>query len=419
MADVAHLAPHGSAPAWLEPLRGRAPTAAVPGRRQESFLNLDLAPFHEPAAQAGAAANGASPAFASLSLQGPVLVFVDGALQLEQCRLEGLPAGTRLAALSQLEGEDVDRARQQLGRVADLTRHPFAAMNTRALADGAYLYLPPGTELAAPVEIVWQHSGAQEATVNARLLVHADRAARVQLVERFVGAQSGRTNSVTELVAERDAHLDYTRLQECGGAAVHMGGVHAELAQGAALRGFYLGLGSVLQRVDVQTNLVGEGADAQLAGIYLPGRGDQVDYHTSLNHLAPRCTSRESFRGLVGERGRAIFNGRIYIARDAQKTRAELSNKNLLLSPKAEVFTKPELEIYADDVQCAHGATVAEISAESLHYLQSRGIGAEAARAMLSFGFINELVDHIQSPPLAEAVREALNRRFAALAEPH
>src|SRR5690606_1969516 len=156
-----------------------------------------------------------------------------------------------------------------------------------------------------------------------------------------------------------------------------------------------LAQGSRLKRIDYQVNHCGEGAELDLQGVYLPRNSQLVDYHTNVRHMVPRCTSREIFRGIIADSARAVFNGRIYIHPHAQKTLAELSNKNLLTSNKAEVDTKPELEIYADDVKCAHGATVSQLNANALYYLQSRGVSRQDAEVMLSFGFINEVLQDI------------------------
>ena len=189
--------------------------------------------------------------------------------------------------------------------------------------------------------------------------------------------------------------------------------MHARLGADATLNSFHLGLGSVLKRLDVVVDHCGQGAHCELNGIYLPRGDEHVDYHTCIEHRVPHCTSSETFRGIIGDSATAVFNGRIHIHRDAQKTSAELSNRNLLTSNRAEVNTKPELEIYADDVQCAHGATVAQLDEMSLHYLRSRGVARADAQVMLSFGFINEVINTVRCEPLRDYLRELLSRRFA------
>jgi Fe-S cluster assembly protein SufD len=208
-----------------------------------------------------------------------------------------------------------------------------------------------------------------------------------------------------------NAQLQHYRLNLEEENAQHIGAVHADLNRNARLRGFTLAMGSRLKRIDYQLNHRGQGADLDLQGIYLPRNKQMVDYHTNVQHWVPHCTSNEVFRGIIADSAQAIFNGRIYIHPQAQKTLAELSNKNLLTSNKAEINTKPELEIYADDVKCAHGATVSQLNATALYYLQSRGVSRAEAEVMMSFGFINELLEQIPEP----VVHDYLQPRLAAL----
>ena len=227
------------------------------------------------------------------------------------------------------------------------------------------------------------------------------------------GAEASFTSGVTELKLEANAKLHHYRLHEESGEAIHIGAVHARLERDANLDSFHLALGSRLKRVDVVVHHAGPGAHADLNGVYLPRGDEHIDYHTTIEHAVPHCTTDEVFRGIVGDKATAVFNGRIHIHPDAQKTRAELSNRNLLTSTEAEVNTKPELEIYADDVQCAHGATVARIDDLALHYLRTRGVSRDEAEVMLSFGFINELIDGMALEPLREYLRPLLAKRFA------
>jgi Fe-S cluster assembly protein SufD len=221
------------------------------------------------------------------------------------------------------------------------------------------------------------------------------------------------TNGVTELHLSSGARMHHYRLHQEQQGALHIGGVHASLNRDAFLNSFHMALGSELKRIDVVINHDGEGAHCMLNGVYLPQQDQHVDYHTCIEHRVPNCTSSENFRGIIGGNGRAVFNGRIHIHPDAQKTLAELSNKNLLTSDKAEVDSKPELEIYADDVKCAHGTTVAQLDELAMHYFQTRGISAKKAEVMLSYGFIKELINEVQHPEIAEYLTPLLAELFA------
>ena len=196
---------------------------------------------------------------------------------------------------------------------------------------------------------------------------------------------------------------------------IHIGGVHVDLWRDARYSGFTLAEGSVLKRIDYQLNHRGQGADAKLNGVYLPRNNQLIDYHTNVEHAVPHCTTSEVFRGIIGDSARAVFNGRIHIHQDAQKTLAEMSNRNLLTSDKAEVDTKPELEIYADDVKCAHGATISQLDATAMYYLQSRGLSAAQARTMLSLGFINELLLELPQEAIRDYLQQHLQTYFAGM----
>ena len=181
----------------------------------------------------------------------------------------------------------------------------------------------------------------------------------------------------------------------------------------STLNSFHIALGSTLKRIDLVVDHVGQGAHCEVNGVYLPRGQEHIDYHTCMEHRVPNCTSSETFRGIIADEATAVFNGRIHIHPDAQKTKAELSNRNLLTSTRAEVNTKPELEIYADDVQCAHGATVAQLDDMSLHYLRTRGVSRADAQVMLSFGFINEVIDSVRCEALRVYLQRLLSDRFA------
>jgi Fe-S cluster assembly protein SufD len=212
----------------------------------------------------------------------------------------------------------------------------------------------------------------------------------------------------------KDANCQYYRLHLEEQHSIHLGGIYAELAQNAQLGTFQLSLGGRLKRTDTNIFHRGEGSNSNLKGIYLPKLNQCIDMHTNVEHIVPRCTSEQTFRGVVGDNARAIFNGRIHIHPKAQKTSAHLSNKNLLTSEKAEIYTKPELEIYADDVKCSHGATVAQMNDEALHYFCARGISHATAKIMLSQGFVNELLEGITIPALVEYLRPIIATWFEA-----
>lgn len=345
------------------------------------------------------------------------LVFVNGRYSAALSRTHHLPAGVDLVTFAETSPDQLAGLRQHFASVVESDRHMFAAWNSLQLEDGVFLRVGKNIALDKPLQVVAVTTPQAEAFhAPQRLLVVLEPNASATVIEQFVSdiqAQNSFTHSVTELCLQDGARCEHYRFHLEEQHALHLGGVHAALGRNAHLRSFHLALGSALKRIDLVINHNGEGAHCELNGIYLPRNNQHVDYHTCVEHRVPHCTTTETFRGIIADSAKAVFNGRIHIHPGAQKTSAQLSNKNLLTSDKAEVDTKPELEIYADDVQCAHGATVAQLDATALHYFRTRGISRKEAEVMLSFGFINELINAIPQPVLVDYLRPVLTEWFA------
>lgn len=344
------------------------------------------------------------------------LVFVNGYFNAGLSAVGNLPAGVTLVRFADASREEAAHIADCLGGVVDSEQHIFASLNDSHLADGVFVRVEKNTRLERPIQLVWTGTRQKEAfAVSQRLLVVLEAGSEATVIEQFVSnsdSQNTFTNGISELYVRANARLRHYRLHLEQEDALHIGGVHVSLERDSQLDSFHLALGSTLKRVDIVVNHRGEGAHCSLNGVYLPRNQQHVDYHTCVEHAVPHCTTNEVFRGIIGDSARAVFNGRIHIHRDAQKTVAQLSNKNLLTSDKAEVDSKPELEIYADDVKCAHGATIAQLDEQSLHYLRTRGVSVDEARIMLSFGFINELINDIKDPPIADYLRPLLSGLF-------
>ncbi|MEM0954595.1 MAG: Fe-S cluster assembly protein SufD [Pseudomonadota bacterium] len=400
------------APHWLAPMReqGRARWAETvkPTRKTEDWKYTSL---HLLDREFAAAPKHLGADVSDLpSLDGPRLVFLDGHLQTDISDI-ALPAGVALVRFADADEQQAAAIQQHLGSGILEDRHVFANLNNATLSDGVFLHLSANADMGAPLHIVYANSGAEPAfTVNQRLLVVLEANARGHVIEHFTGhGVAAFTNGITELLLGPGAQLKHRRLHCEDGGAMHIGGVHARLERNSHLDSFHLALGSELKRLDLVIHHAGSGAHCDLNGIYLLRGTEHVDYHSTIEHAVPHCTTDEVFRGVIADDASAVFNGRIHIHADAQKTRAELSNKNLLTSSNAEINTKPELEIYADDVQCAHGATVAQLDEGMLHYLRTRGVGRDEAEVMLSYGFINELVENLDH----EALRNFLHPLLA------
>lgn len=408
------LAAQQSAPAWLSGVRAQAAnlwqSAVWPTRKTEHWKYTNLSALQKNASSAWAQSVALNAEQAFIPVDATRLVFVDGIFNAELS--SELPENVVLFSAANADQQTI--IQQHLNAVVEGQQHLFAQLNAAWLTEGVLVHVPKNQRLEKPIYVVQLASGQQtQISVNQRLLVVLENSAQAEIIEHYLSADSSTifVNALTEMVIGENAELQHYRLNMEEESVNHIGGVHANLGRNARLRGFALALGGMIKRIDYQLNHRGQGASLDLQGIYLPRGQQMVDYHTNVQHWVPHCTSNEVFRGIVSDSAQAIFNGRIYIHPDAQKTLAELSNKNLLTSNKAEVCTKPELEIYADDVKCAHGATISQLNDTAIYYLQSRGVSRTEAEVMMSFGFINELLQQIPEV----AVHDYLLPRLAAL----
>lgn len=320
-----------------------------------------------------------------------------------------LPAGLTMQWVA------ADQADASLFQQVKPSRHLFGLVNDVLAENVLQIRVAAGAEVATPIRIVQQLTTGSETHV--RVLVDVAANASLTVIEQLVGSEPSLNTLFAEYRLADDAKLEHYRLALQTGQAMSLGGSHFQLHNRSALTSNLVGFGSDVSRVDMDVRHSGEHAFAKLNAIYLLDGKELFDLHSTIEHEMPNGTTEENIRGIAAGSAKAVFNGRIHIHRDAQKTLAELNNRNLLLSNKAEINTKPELEIYADDVRCAHGATIAETDKTALYYLQSRGIGLEEAQIMLNFAFINELVDDMPNQVIAEWLRPQLRARFATMGE--
>lgn len=399
--------------------------ATWPGRKVEhwKYTSVQALQAYESAAWAEAATvSGEFVAERLIPLQATRLVFVNGVL--DPAASDAMPEGVCL--FSQADSFAAQVIKSNLGKVADSAnpsrRNLFASLNSAWTRDGLLVHVARNVVLEKPLYLVYVSVGAsagENNTVsNLRTLLVLEQGASAQIVEHFLSEAASAddknfVNTLTEIQLGQNAQLHHTRLNLEHESAAHIGAVHVSLMRDAAFNGFTIAEGSKLKRLDYQLNHCGPGASLNFDGVYLARHNQQLDYHTCIEHRAPHCTSQQVFRGIVGDKAKAVFNGRIHIHEDAQKTLAEMSNRNLLTSNSAEINTKPELEIYADDVKCAHGATIAQLDETALYYLLSRGISPAQARMMLSFGFVNELLSSLPAESLRNWLETWLRNRFS------
>ena len=305
-------------------------------------------------------------------------------------------------------------AQAHLGKHADFDQNAFVALNTAFLGDVAILRVPAGAVLETPIEITYEFPAGNPAgavAVHPRTLILVGAHAQCAIVETYKGAGEYFTNAVTEIVVDDSAVVDHYKVVLESAAACHIATMQASLGRSANFSSHSISLGGALVRNDAGV-VLSEGTEATLNGLYLATGTQHIDNHTVIDHAKPHGTSHELYKGILDGRANAVFNGRIVVRKDAQKTDSKQTNKNLVLSDDAVINTKPELQIHADDVRCTHGATIGQLDAESVFYLQSRGIGKEQARAMLTYAFAQDILDRIKVPALKESLEKALFEKF-------
>ncbi|HEX2229465.1 MAG TPA: Fe-S cluster assembly protein SufD [Candidatus Binatia bacterium] len=347
------------------------------------------------------------------------LVFVNGIYSDKHSSTGNLPAGTRVESLAEVLRQDADLLAPWLARYAEFEDRPFVSLNTALMEDGAVIFIPTGCRLEQPIEVIYLSTGAATPVVlHPRNLIVSGEGSEVKIVESYVGVGDGVyfVNPVTEIAGAAGSTIDYYRLQREAGAAFHIGSLWARLERASTLVTQQVTLGGALVRNDIYAMLNGEGADCTLDGLYLAEGEQHIDNHTEIDHAQPRASSRELYKGILRGRARGVFNGKIVVRKAAQKTDARQSNKNLLLSKDAVVNSKPQLEIYADDVKCSHGSTIGQLDRDALFYLRSRGIGEEDARSLLSYGFAAEVLGRMRIAGLRAGLEEYLLKRFGRTA---
>ena len=405
------LARAGQLDDWLAPKRQASLAllreASWPTRKTEAWKYTSLYPLQDASFTVQAAAPVTVEAIDGLDSID--LVFINGQLQSLPAEL---PAGLSVVSIKDAAAGDKAWALDAFASIKP-ARHLFGLVNDVLANSGVLIHVAENVTLERPLRII--HVLSEGAEAHSRVLVKLETGACAAVIEQSVGNQAGFNTTVAEYAVGASAQLEHYRFALQTANTISIGGSHFRLAAQAQLNSTLVGFGSKLSRLDVDVEHAGEHATANLNAIYLLDGDELFDLHSTIEHAVPHGTTEENVRGIVAGGSRAVFNGRIHIHRHAQKTLAELNNRNLLLSRQAEVDTKPELEIYADDVRCAHGATIAEVDKKALYYLQSRGVDKAQAQVMLNFGFINELVDLMPNQALAEWLRPQLRQRFAQM----
>ena len=309
-------------------------------------------------------------------------------------------------------GDGMDVAESHVGKYVSL-ENPFVALNTAFLDGVKVVQVPRGAVVEQPIEITYEEgqAGGLPYVTHPRTLILVGANAQCSIVETFKGTGTYFTNAVTEIVCGDSAVVDHYKVQQESPAAYHVATMGVSIARSAAFSSHSISLGGALTRNDVNATL-SEGSDANINGLYIVNGTQHVDNHTSIDHAKQHATSHELYKGILDGKSYAVFNGKIIVRKDAQKTDSKQTNKNLVLCDDATINTKPELEIWADDVRCTHGATIGQLDAEMMFYLQSRGIGKIDARNLLIYAFAQDIVDRIKVQSLKDSLERILFEKF-------
>ncbi len=399
---------------WLDALRneGRRLSAnGLPSTRTEAWKYTNLAPLAEldfPPPALGAEAQPADFRPGAFDgLDGPTVAFVNGSLSPEHSRLDGLPDGLRVRGLAQGLADDPAGIEALVGGAESLNGDLLAAFNAAFATDGCIVETAPGTRVEELVRLRFVAApGSEPLAYHPRVIVRLGAGSSLTLIECHEGPAGGPTwsNPLVDIRVGEGARLSHIKLQVEGEGAYHTALAKAVLAGEARYESHLLALGARLARHEIHVQLAGEGADCQLRGGYMARGSQHIDNTTVIDHAVPHCESREVYKGVLDDTARGVFQGKIIVRQDAQKTDGHQLNRTLLLSRKAEIDTKPELEIYADDVKCSHGATAGEPEADQLFYLRSRGLDHRTALALIVEGFMGELLEETGHEPVHAAL---------------
>ena len=401
-----------AAPVWVKQRRDAAAKhfAAVgfPNTRLEDWRFTNVSPIAEanwPLAQGGF--SQAAALTAAVSIPGAVrLVIVNGRFAAGLSDLSTLPKGLRIASLRDGARDATDGIETHLGKVFSIATHPFAALNTSLLDDGVAIMATKGAIVETPVHIVVVTGGETPVVAHPRVLIVAGENSQVRVAQTFIGSPDTAyfNNAVIEVVVGPSALVQLYTDQRESDQAFHVANIQAHVEAKGVFESHAFSTGARIMRHDIGIGLKGEGADCTMNGVYLADGERLMETHTSLDHAMPHCTSHEIYKGILAGKGRAVFNGRIIVQLDAQKTDAKQTNRALLLSDEATINSNPQLEIFADDVKCTHGAAVGQLDEEAMFYLQARGLNRDAARDMLLHAFAGEVIQGLKIPALREQI---------------
>jgi Fe-S cluster assembly protein SufD len=424
--DFTHFARNGGAegPEWLLPVRRlaieRFAQLGFPTPRNEDWHFTSVAPIAEVQFQPiRSPSGGVQPdqlARFTFGAEWPLVVFVNGRFNARLSTLSRLPAGVRAIDLARAWAEMPELLERHLGKVAPFQEQAFTALNTAFMNDGVVVHVSRDATVELPVHVVFiADANAAKGVTHPRNLIVAERQSSATVIESYVslGDATYFTNAVTEVVVEDGATLSHLKVQRESPRAFHVHTVETIQRRDSHFVSFSFATGAALSRTNIYTTLGGAGSGATLNGLYIVDGEQHVDHQTRIEHAEPNCFSREIYKGILDGSSHGVFNGKVYVRPAAQKTDGKQTNNNLLLSERARVDTKPQLEIFADDVKCTHGATVGRLDEQALFYMKSRGIDDARARHLLTYAFAADVLETIPLPPMVRELERITLERFA------
>ena len=345
-----------------------------------------------------------------------LIVFINGMYSSGLSKIKDLPKGVVVKSLSEAIKEDNPIVKRHLGQYADFKNHIFTSLSAAFVQDGAFIYIPDGKVVEDPIHILFLTiSDNQKILVQPRNLFVAGKNSQFTIIEHFASTSDEDiyfTNSVTEIVTEENAFVDHLKVQEESKKAFHIGRMDVHQERNSNFVSHLISFGAAISRNDFNSRFNDEGGESMLNGLFLIEGTQLFDAHTLIDHAKPHCNSHEHYKGILMGSSRGVFNGKVIVRKNAQKTNAFQENNNIILSDDALVNTKPQLEIFADDVKCSHGATIGQLDNDAMFYLKTRGIGVDRAKAILIHAFASDVVRYIKVNAVREYIESILKKKF-------
>ncbi|HKI77479.1 MAG TPA: Fe-S cluster assembly protein SufD [Ignavibacteriaceae bacterium] len=390
-----------------------------PNTKEEEWKYTNISPLlkynFKPASGKGNVSSNQISKFLFDEMEKSLLVFVNGQFDEKLSKIKNLPDGVVAGSISNAIKEKSLVIEKHLGKYADYKDQIFTALSTAYTKDGAFIFVPDGKIIDDPIHVLFLTDSSEENILSQpRNLFVAGKNSQVTIIEHFVSLDESIyfTNSVTEIFADDNAVVNHIKLQEESKKAFHIGRMEIGQGRGSNFTSYAISLGGDISRNDFNSKFNEEGSECTLNGLFLIDGTQLFDVHTLIDHAKPHCNSHEHYKGILDDKSRGVFNGKVMVRQDAQKTNAFQENNNIILSDNALVNTKPQLEIFADDVKCSHGATIGQLDEDSMFYLKSRGIGEETARTILIHAFASDVVQTIKVEAIKNYIEEILTKRF-------